>query len=369
MVRQISNSNSNSKRQLQPETRNLKPKTQNPKLTLCVIPGDGVGREVIPAAVRVLRAALPELKTVEAEAGWTVFQAAGEALPPETLRVAAEAGAVLFGAVSSPSAPVTGYRSPIVALRRELGTFANLRPARKWLSESPLNLMVVRENTEGLYGGREEVETLPDGDARVTSHRVISRRGTARVARLAFEMAAAARWPVTIVHKANVIRRGDGLWRQTCLEVARRYPSVAVEEALVDAAAYHLARTPGRYRLLLCPNLYGDILSDLASALADGLGMAPSLSVGARHAIAEPVHGSAPDIAGRGVANPIAAILSAAMLCRHHWNRPRAADRIEQAVVRALAQGLRTPDIATGGAGETRVGTAEMTAAIVTALR
>jgi homoisocitrate dehydrogenase len=334
-------------------------------LTLCVIPGDGVGQEVVPAAVQVLQAVLSDLEIMEAKAGWGVFQSTGTALPEETVTAAQKAGAVLFGAVSSPLHPVEGYKSPIVALRRELDTFANIRPAKKWLTDSPLDLLVVRENTEGLYNSPEHVQILSDGSQRVMTERVMTETGAARVARLAFTMAAQSNRRVTIVHKANVIRQGDGLWRTTCLATARDLPTVTVDEGLVDAVAYHLIRTPDKYQLLLCPNLYGDILSDLASALADGLGMAPSLSLGDRFAIAEPVHGSAPDIAGQGVANPIAAILSGAMLCRYWWQRPEAAEAIEGAVSSTLAAGLRTPDIAQG---EPTVGTAAITRAIIAQL-
>jgi homoisocitrate dehydrogenase len=332
---------------------------------LCVIPGDGVGKEVISVAVEVLGAALPDLVVIEAEAGWGAFQRTGVALPSVTLEVARACGAVLFGAVASPSYSVEGYRSPIVDLRRELDVYANLRPVRGWTvagAHPALKLLVVRENTEGLYAGRERRE----GDTAV-SERVITRHGSARVARVAYWLAAESDRRLTIVHKANVIRMGDGLWREACLAVASEYPQVETDEGLVDAVAYHLVRDPGRYQLLLCPNLYGDILSDLAAALGGGLGMVPSLSLGERFAIAEPVHGAAPDIAGQGTANPIGAILSGALLARHWWDRPDAADAIEAAVEGALASGARTPDVA--GPGEPTVGTEEMGQLVLTHLR
>jgi homoisocitrate dehydrogenase len=321
---------------------------------LCAIPGDGVGKEVIPAAVDVLDAALPDLVVIEAEAGWGAFQRTGVALPSVTLEVARACGAVLFGAVASPSHPVEGYRSPIVGLRRELDVYANLRPVRGWTgvgAHPTLDLLVVRENTEGLYAGRERRE----GDTAV-SERVITRHGSARSDRR-----------LTIVHKANVMRMGDGLWREACLAVAGEYPQVETDEGLVDAVAYHLVRDPGRYQLLLCPNLYGDILSDLAAALGGGLGMVPSLSLGERFAIAEPVHGAAPDIAGQGTANPIGAILSGALLARYWWDRPDAAGAIEVAVESALASGARTPDVA--DPSEPTVGTEQMGHAVLTHLR
>ncbi len=314
---------------------------------LCVIPGDGVGREVVPAAVRVLTAALPGVEIVEMDAGWGAFERTGRALPPETLEAARACGAALFGAVASPSHPVEGYSSPIVALRQELNAFANVRPVRGWTGgpgDARLDIVVVRENTEGLYTGREWRE----GDTAV-SERVITWRGSERVARTAFALAQNTGRRLTLVHKANVIRLGDGLWREACLSVAEDYPGVVVDEGLVDAVAYHMARDPGRYELLLCPNLYGDILSDLAAGLGGGLGMAPSLSVGAGCAIAEPVHGAAPDIAGQGIANPVGAVLSAALLARHHWDRPEEAAAIERAVERALGDGIGTPDVTPPG--------------------
>lgn len=327
---------------------------------LCVIPGDGVGREVVPAALRVLHAVLPHVTAIEAEAGWATFQQTGTALPAATLAIAQDCGAVLFGAVASPSHPVEGYRSPIVALRRELAVSANLRPLRGWpgpIGDPRLDVLIVRENTEGLYAGRERRE----GDTAITE-RVITRAGSQRVARIAFDLAEQSGRRLTVVHKANVIRVGDGLWREACLAVAAEHPAVAVDEGLVDAVAYHLVRDPSRYDLLLCPNLYGDVLSDLAAGLGGGLGMAPSLSVGQGCALAEPVHGAAPDIAGQGIANPIGAILSVAMLARHHWARPDAADAIEAAVAGALADGIATPDVAPEGAEP--VSTAMMAEAI-----
>jgi homoisocitrate dehydrogenase len=336
--------------------------TEQPRL--CVIPGDGIGQEVIPIAVNVLRAALPDLVVVEAEAGWGVYQRTGTALPPETLDAARTCKAVLFGAVASPSYPVDGYRSPIVALRRELDVFANLRPLRGWpvtRARPELDLLVVRENTEGLYAGRER----RDGDTAI-SEQIVTRKGSERVARVAYRLAAEAGRRLTIVHKANILRVGDGLWREACLAVSQEFPQVETDEGLVDSVAYHLVRDPGRYQLLLCPNLYGDILSDLAAALGGGLGIAPSLSLGERFAIAEPVHGAALDIAGQGGANPLAAILSGAQLAYHWWDRPDLARAIEKAVEGALTSGVITPDLATPG--QSAVGTEAVGQAVLARL-
>ncbi|MGC8878201.1 MAG: isocitrate/isopropylmalate dehydrogenase family protein [Anaerolineae bacterium] len=334
------------------------------EMHLCVIPGDGIGQEVIPAAVGVLQAVMPQVQLTFAEAGWETFQRTGNALPDETRTAARRAGVVLFGAVASPSHPVPGYRSPIVALRRELDVFANLRPSRRWPlhdAHRDIDLLIVRENTECLYVGRERLE----GDMAI-AERIISRRGSERVARVAFALAAQRKCHLTIVHKANILRVSDGLWRETCLAVAREFPHVQTDEGLVDSVAYHLVRQPGRYDVLLAPNLYGDILSDLAAALAGGLGMAPSLSLGEGCAIAEPVHGAAPDIAGQGIANPLGAILSVALLLRYVWQRGDLADAIERAVEHVLARGRFTPDIAPPA--QKAVGTREMEQAVIAAL-
>lgn len=334
------------------------------EMQLCVIPGDGIGQEVIPVAVAVLQMVMPQVQLTFAEAGWGTFQRTGNALPEETLAAARQAGVVLFGAVASPSHPVAGYRSPIVTLRRELDVFANLRPSRGWPlhdAHYDIDLLIVRENTECLYVGRERRE----GDIAI-AERIISRRGSERVARVAFQLATQRKGHLTIVHKANILRVSDGLWRETCLAVAREFSHVQTDEGLVDSVAYHLVRQPERYDVLLTPNLYGDILSDLAAALAGGLGMAPSLSLGERYAIAEPVHGAAPDIAGQGVANPLGAILSVALLLRHVWRRGDLADAIERAIEQVLARGVCTPDIVSHS--QKAVGTREMGQAVLAAL-
>jgi len=355
---------------------------------ILVIPGDGIGREVIPAAVEVLRATGLPLAFAEAEAGWECFRRRGAALPEETLAAAREADAVLFGAVASPSHPVPGYRSPIVQLRRALDLYANIRPVQGvQRGRSPTagsrqpaacDLVVVRENTEGLYAGRERVE---DGGATAVTERVITRRASERIARAAFELArqraargaAGDRWPspkVTIVHKANVLRETCGLFRATALAVAQEYPDVAAEELLVDTCALQLVERPERFDVIVTTNLFGDILSDVACAWGGGLGLAVSANIGERHALFEPVHGAAPDIAGRGVANPLAAIGCAAMLLEHLASRAAGragelrawAERIRAAIRRAIAQGPHTPDL--GGSA----GTKEVTQAIIAGL-
>ncbi len=318
-------------------------------MKLCVIEGDGIGQEVVPAAARILRQLFPELDIVPAEAGWRTFEATGEALPEETVRIAKEAKAVLFGACSSPSYPVDGYSSPIVKLRRSMETYANLRPTRYLpvpTARAGVDLLVVRENTEDLYIGDEQTDDAGDTG---TATKRITRSATELIAHKAFQLAQSeGRGRVTIVHKGNVLPQTDGLFRRVAYEVSQEYGSIETDELLVDTAAYWLVKEPTRFDIILTPNLYGDILSDMAAAWGGGLGLAPALNLSEEVAIAEPVHGSAPDIAGKRVANPTAAILSAAMLVRHHWKLPAIADRIEQAVYEALSEGEHTADILAG---------------------
>ncbi|MDE2749627.1 MAG: isocitrate/isopropylmalate dehydrogenase family protein [Chloroflexota bacterium] len=315
-------------------------------MKLCVVEGDGIGREVVPAAVRVLRQVVPELEVIRAEAGWDRFQKTGEALPEDTVARAKEAQAVLFGACSSPSYPVAGYSSPIVSLRKKMETFANLRPTRFLpvpTARAGVDLVVVRENTEDLYIGDER--TADAGDTGTATKR-ITRQASERIAHTAFRLARnEKRRRVTIVHKGNVLPKTDGLFRRVAYEVSKQYSDIETDELLVDTAAYWMVKEPSRFDVVLTPNLYGDILSDMAAAWGGGLGLAPALNIGNQVAVAEPVHGSAPDIAGRDVANPTAAILSAAMLVRHHWNKPELADKIDAAVSDTLSKGDYTADI------------------------
>ncbi|MBZ0301912.1 MAG: NAD-dependent isocitrate dehydrogenase, partial [Anaerolineae bacterium] len=241
--------------------------------------------------------------------------------------------------------------SPAVRLRRELQAFANLRPTRYLpvpTAREGVDLVIVRENTEDLYIGHE---TTTDEGRTGVAQKVITRVASERVARVAYDLAVrTGREKVTIVHKANVMPQSDGLFRRVALEVATDYPDVITDELLVDTAAYWMVKDPTRYDVVLTPNLYGDILSDMAAAWGGGLGLSPSCSVGDGIAMAEPVHGSAPDIAGRGIANPTAAILSIAMLLRHHWQRLEAAQQVEDAVYATLLQGDHTADISIEGA-------------------
>jgi len=337
---------------------------------LCVIPGDGVGREVIPCAVEALQRALPGLSIVEADAGWDCFQRTGNPLPEATVARIAECGAALFGAVSSPSKKVEGYRSPIIQMRQRFNLYANLRPTRgveigegrsaaapgAWSAgrRSAVDLLIVRENTQGLYAGRERMQ----GEEAI-AERVITRSASERIARVAFALARERpRRHVTIVHKANVLPITDGVFRDAVRAVGADYPDVTIGEMLVDTAAMMLASRPAEFDVIVTTNLFGDILSDVASVWGGGMGVAPALNLGDGVAIAEPVHGSAPDIAGKGVANPCGAVLSAALLARHHWQLPDVSARIEQAVYGAIESGSRTPDL--GGQATTRDMAAEI---------
>ncbi|MBL8134269.1 MAG: isocitrate/isopropylmalate dehydrogenase family protein [Anaerolineae bacterium] len=315
-------------------------------MELCVIEGDGIGHEVIPAAVRVLRLVAPDVQVHHAEAGWDCFEKTGSPLPEEALNLALRCGAVLFGAAASPSYPVDGYYVPVVRLRRELKTYAALRPARYLpvpTARRGVDLIVVREMTEDLYVGHEHTE---DEGRTGVSEKVITREATENVAHQAYLLAdREGRSKVTIVHKASVLVQSDGLFRKVALEVGAEFPHITTEELLVDTAAYWMVKDPLRFDLILTPNLYGDILSDMAAAWGGGLGLAPSLSLGDGVALAEPVHGCAPDIAGKNIANPTAALMSLALLLRYYWHLDAAGVRIEDAVRRTLEDGIYTADI------------------------
>lgn len=277
---------------------------------ITLISGDGIGQEVIPAAREVLESLHLPLEFREAEAGFGTFEKIGNALLPETLALCEQSDAVLFGATGSPMTKTPGYQSPILALRRHFDLFANLRPAVS--AENGIDMLIVRENTEGLYSRRERVED--DGQTAI-AERVITARASERIVRVACQQAMQRRKQLTIVHKANVLSETCGLFRRVAFEVVQEFPDLTVNELLVDTAAMKLVQAPQNFDVVVTTNLFGDILSDLAAGLTGGLGIAPSANVGTgRPAVFEPVHGSAPDIAGKGIADPRAAILSAAML-------------------------------------------------------
>ncbi|WP_247009136.1 isocitrate/isopropylmalate family dehydrogenase [Halorientalis litorea] len=305
---------------------------------IAVIPGDGIGAEVVPAALDVLDALELGFEFVEGEAGDHVLDERGEALPEETYDLAAEADATLFGAAGETAADV------ILPLREAVGSFANVRPARAYPGVDAVkpdtDLVFVRENTEGVYTGIESELT----DDVTTLTRVITEDASRRIAEYGFEYAAENGYDdVTVAHKANVMRTTDGKFLDACRAVADD-GGYDHDEALMDALAMHLIMRPEEYSVVICPNLAGDMLSDLAAGLVGGLGLLPSANVGADNALFEPVHGSAPDIAGEGIANPAATVLSAAMLLEH-LDYGAEAERVRDAVESVLADGPRTPDL------------------------
>lgn len=303
---------------------------------ITVIPGDGIGQEVVPVAVSVLDA-VGEFEFTEHEAGDRVKAETDEALPSETREVAAESDATLFGAAGESAADV------ILPLRQTVDSFANVRPARAHPGVDALHpdadLVFVRENTEGVYAGIES--DVAEGVRTLT--RVITESASRRIAEFGFEYANEHGYDVTVAHKANVMRRTDGLFLDTAAQVAEEY-GVDYETHLMDALATDLVMHPSEYGVVICPNLAGDVLSDLAAGLVGGLGLLPSANIGPERALFEPVHGSAPDIAGQGVANPVAAVLSAAMCCEF-LEKDAAAEEIRQAVMEVLADGPHTPDL------------------------
>lgn len=317
---------------------------------VAVIPGDGIGPEVIAEARAVLGALALPIDFIEAEAGLACRARTGSYFPDATRAAVEDADAVLFGAITSPLASEdASYTSVVLELRRMLDAYANVRPAfdlGQPCQVPGLRLVLIRENSEGEYNAPE----VADAEG-VTTHRRITRRGCERIVRFAFDYAQAnGRRRLTCVHKANVLRASDGLFLDTFRARARAQPSVRGDDILVDNCALQLVREPARFEVFVTLNLYGDILSDLAAGLVGGLGFAPSGNYGPTKALFEPVHGSAPDIAGKGVANPAAAILSAAMMLRH-LGFPEDAARIDRAVTAALARG-RTQDA--GGTLSTR---------------
>ncbi|WP_158056756.1 isocitrate/isopropylmalate dehydrogenase family protein [Halorussus halophilus] len=319
--------------------------------TIAVIPGDGIGNEVVPAAREVLAAVEPDFEFVEGEAGDAVKEDTGTALPKETRELAATADATLFGAAGETAADV------ILPLRQIVGSFANVRPVRAYPGvEAPnpeTDLVFVRENTEGVYAGHE-AEIAPGV---TTLTRVVTESASREIARYGFEYAAERDLSVTVAHKANVMRETDGLFLETAQAVGSEY-DVPSDDALMDALAMHLVQRPADYDVVICPNLAGDMLSDLAAGLVGGLGLLPSANIGPERALFEPVHGTAPDIAGDGVANPSAAMLSAAMLLEY-FDYDEAGQRVRSAVESTLEAGPHTPDL---GGGAT---TSDVTAAVL----
>jgi homoisocitrate dehydrogenase len=312
--------------------------------SICLLGGDGIGPEVTEQAARVLQALPLSFEFSRAEIGFGAYQKYGSPLPPETEARILAAEATLFGAVTTPP-DIPGYFSPVLRMRQKFDLYANIRPCKSLPhpgSRPGLDMIIVRENTEDLYSGVERVE---DGGNRAISEMIITRRASERVVRKAFELAAAGGYhKVTIVHKANVLRQTCGLFRRVAFEVAAQFPAIQAEEMLVDTCAMELIRAPEQFQVIVTTNLFGDILSDEASMLVGGLGVAYSGNIGENAAIFEPVHGSAPKIAGQGKANPAAAILSAAFMLEY-IGEPQQAARLRQAVLAAMSTGQVTEDL------------------------
>ncbi|MGH6622613.1 MAG: 3-isopropylmalate dehydrogenase [Burkholderiaceae bacterium] len=355
-------------------------------MKIAVLPGDGIGPEIIAEAIKVLRALGEPFEFEQAEVGGAAYEVHGHPLPESTLSLAKAADAVLFGAVGDWKYDTLERRlrpeQAILGLRSNLGLFANFRPAVcfKELTHASslkpelvagLDLLIVRELTGDIYFGRPRGRReSPDGpfagQPEAFDTMRYSRPEIERIARVAFEAARKRSRKLTSVDKANVLETFQ-FWKDVVTEVHRDYPDVALDHMYVDNAAMQLVKAPKSFDVIVTGNMFGDILSDEAAMLTGSIGMLPSASVNERgQGLYEPSHGSAPDIAGKGVANPLATILSAAMMLRFSLKREEQAQRIEAAVRAVLAQGLRTADIA---AGVTPVGTRAMGDAVVAALR
>jgi len=339
---------------------------------ILVLAGDGIGPEVTAEGVRALRAVGDRFgHTFGFEddlCGGCCIDAHGTALRDSTLRTAAKAHAVLFGAVGGPKwDDPNGKVRPeqgLLAIRAGLGLWANLRPVKphpSLIDASPLkreimqgvDLLVIRELTSGLYFGKPQERRVVDGRREAVDTMYYNEEEVRRIARLGFELARERRRKLTSVDKANVLA-SSRLWREVTLEVKRDFPDVELQSVLVDAMAMHLIRRPADFDVVIAENMFGDILTDEASVLAGSMGLLPSASLGSRradgtgHGLYEPIHGSAPDIAGQGIANPIAMLLCVAMLLRHSCGLEKEAQALETAVHAVLSEGLRTPDIGSG---------------------
>ncbi|MEP6608406.1 MAG: 3-isopropylmalate dehydrogenase [Burkholderiaceae bacterium] len=355
-------------------------------MKIAVLPGDGIGQEIVAETVRVLDALDQRFEYEFADVGGAAYKAHGHPLPESTLTIARAADAVLFGAVGDWKFDTLERclrpEQAILGLRRELKLFANFRPAVCYseLTDASslkpelvagLDLLIIRELTGDIYFGQPRGRRdSPDGpfagapEAFDTMR--YSRPEIERIARVAFEAARKRQSKVTSVDKANVLATSQ-LWREVVIDVHAEYADVTLDHMYVDNAAMQLVKAPKSFDVILTGNLFGDILSDEAAMLTGSIGMLPSASLNARgQGLYEPSHGSAPDIAGKGIANPLAAILSAAMMLRHSLHRPDQADRVENAVKRALSGGVRTQDI--WSHGTRKVGTREMADAVIAAL-
>ncbi len=303
------------------------------KYQIAVIPGDGIGSEVVEATISVLDELNLDFEYVYGEAGDECSEKHGTPLPKETLDIVRDSDACLFGAAGETAADV------IVKIRQEMKMFANLRPVKTYPNTNALfeniDFMIVRENTEGLYIANQEEET-EDG---AIAKRIITRKAEERIIDYAFQYAKDNnKTKVTAVHKANVLKKSDGLFKEIFYEVAKNYPDIETEDFYVDATAMYLVTQPQEFQVIVTTNLFGDILSDEGAGLVGGLGLIPSANIGLDGALFEPVHGSAPDIAGQKKANPIAMMLSAIMMLRY-LGENEALDKFDKAILKVLSEG------------------------------
>jgi 3-isopropylmalate dehydrogenase len=363
---------------------------------IAALAGDGIGPEVMREAIKVLRATEKKfgfkLEITEAPVGWAGIDAAGKALPEATLALCKNSDSILFGSVGLPNRDPTipkeerPERAALLRIRKEFSLFANLRPVKlpkalahacpltKERQGGGIDILVVRELTGGMYFGQpKETEDLGGGNFRAIDTMVYTTPEIERIAHIAFRAAKLRRKKVTSIDKANVLENGI-LWREVVTRVGKNYPDVALEHMFVDNGAMQLVLKPAQFDVMLCENMFGDILSDEAAALGGSLGMLPSASLGASSGentfgFYEPAGGTAPDIAGKNLANPIAQILSSALMLRHSFGLNNAAVAIENAVAKAIESGNRTGDIFSATESNVRkVGTREMGEAIVAAV-
>ncbi|AET38816.1 homoisocitrate dehydrogenase Ecym_3326 [Eremothecium cymbalariae DBVPG len=336
--------------------------------TIGLIPGDGIGKEVIPVGRKVLEKIGPkygvDFKYIDLQAGWQTFLDTGKALPDDTVeQLRNNCQGALFGAVQSPTTKVQGYSSPIVALRKALGLYANIRPVKSvdGTGDRPVDLVIARENTEDLYIKSERTYIDKETGGRVAEAiKRISEHATRNIANIALEIALQrlkekGHATLTVTHKSNVLSQSDGLFREICKSVYqsnKKFANVQYNEQIVDSMVYRLFKEPQCFDVIVAPNLYGDILSDGAAALVGSLGVVPSVNVGPNIVIGEPCHGSAPDIVGQGIANPIATIRSAALLLEF-LGLPEAARHIEKVVDENIRENkIKTPDLGGNSTGE-----------------
>jgi len=310
---------------------------------ICVIEGDGIGKEVVPATVEILKNTGINFEFINAEAGDETFKKTGVALPEETVELAKECDAVLFGAAGETAADV------IVKLRKILNTYANVRPVKSYKGinclRDNIDYVIVRENTEGLYKGIE----AQVAEGVYTATRVITEKACKKIFKFAFDMAKdrkkqGSEGKVTCAHKANVLKLTDGQFKNIFYDVSKEYPDIISEDFYIDAMNMYIITKPEAFDVVVTSNLFGDILSDGAAGTVGGLGMAPSANIGDEYGLFEPVHGSAPDIAGKGIANPTATILTGILMLRY-LGEEKAANNVERALEEVLERKLTTPDL------------------------